>query len=127
MNAPADDFKPGATIRPAFSSIAEYRARHSSPLTETLFVPRGQGRPDLGRARAFVAHGGQAVTYAPGTWHAPMIVVGERSVEFVVWQWGNGVPEEDCQEVEVGKKGATLEVVVGEAAFGARPAAKAKL
>jgi ureidoglycolate hydrolase len=22
-----------------------------------------------------VAHGGQAVTYAPGTWHAPMVVL----------------------------------------------------
>ena len=30
--------------------------------------------PDLNKLRAFIAHGGQAVTYAPGTWHAPMVV-----------------------------------------------------
>ncbi|RDW81724.1 ureidoglycolate hydrolase [Aspergillus mulundensis] len=55
--------------------------------------------PDLSRLRAFVVSGDQAVTYGAGTWHAPMVVVGERRVDFVVTQFVNGVAEEDCQEV----------------------------
>lgn len=55
--------------------------------------------PDLGRLRAFVASGGEAVTYGAGTWHAPMVVVGKRRVDFVVVQFANGVGDEDCQEV----------------------------
>ena len=83
--------------------------------------PRGAGRPDLTKMQAFLAHGGQAVTYAAGTWvslhpntemmqitplteilqHAPMIVVGSHHVDFVVWQYSNGVAQEDCQEVRL--------------------------
>ncbi|KAL1967157.1 hypothetical protein VTN77DRAFT_3448 [Rasamsonia byssochlamydoides] len=55
--------------------------------------------PDLENIRAFIARGGQAVTYAAGTWHAPMVVLGRRRVDFVVVQFVNGVEEEDCQEV----------------------------
>ncbi|PGG97030.1 hypothetical protein GX51_07529 [Blastomyces parvus] len=55
--------------------------------------------PDLRNMKAFIAHGGQAVTYGAGTWHAPMVVVGRRRVDFVVVQFANGVAEDDCQEV----------------------------
>lgn len=68
-----------------------------------------RGPPDVENIRAFWAHGGQAVTYGPGTWHAPMVVVGASRVDFVVLQFSNSVPEEDCQEVEV-EEG--IEVVV---------------
>ncbi|KAJ5766356.1 uncharacterized protein N7511_003972 [Penicillium nucicola] len=69
--------------------------------------------PDLENVKAFVARGGQAVTYGVGTWHAPMVVLGKRRVDFVVVQFVNGVGEEDCQEaafgegvvVNLGKKG----------------------
>ncbi|KAL2854261.1 ureidoglycolate hydrolase [Aspergillus pseudoustus] len=68
--------------------------------------------PDLSRIRVFKARGDQALTYGAGTWHAPMVVVGKRRVDFVVVQFANGVGEEDCQEVcfpeglvvEVGEK-----------------------
>ncbi|KAF9894294.1 hypothetical protein FE257_007797 [Aspergillus nanangensis] len=59
--------------------------------------------PDLTRLRAFKARGGQAVTYGVGTWHAPMVVVGKRRVDFVVVQFANGVDDEDCQEVAFGE------------------------
>lgn len=59
----------------------------------------GQNLPDLARMRAFVATGAQGVSYGPGTWHAPMVVVGRDAVSFVVAQYVNGVGEEDCQEV----------------------------
>lgn len=55
--------------------------------------------PDLSRITAFLADGSQAITYGAGTWHAPMVVLGDRDVDFVVVQWANGVGEEDCQEV----------------------------
>ncbi|PVH74973.1 ureidoglycolate hydrolase [Cadophora sp. DSE1049] len=65
----------------------------------------GRGLPDLGKVKAFIAHGGQAVTYGAGTWHAPMVVLGNRAVDFVVVQFANGVGIEDCQEVEFGERG----------------------
>lgn len=64
--------------------------------------------PDLLRVRAFVALlndpeiANMAVTYAPGTWHAPMIVLGSRRVDFLVSQFANGVANDDVQEVLIG-------------------------
>ncbi|KAK3067057.1 hypothetical protein LTR53_016290 [Teratosphaeriaceae sp. CCFEE 6253] len=63
--------------------------------------PRGPGLPDLDHLRAFVVRGDQSVTYGPGTWHAPMVVLGPSPVDFVVTQYKNGVALEDCQEVEI--------------------------
>ncbi|KAF4549752.1 Ureidoglycolate lyase-like protein [Elsinoe fawcettii] len=123
-NTPSE-LKEGPTLLPSFSSLVQFRSR-PTPLTENLFRPRGTAGPDLANAKAFIAHGGQGVTYGPGTWHAPMAVVGAREIEFVVAQWGNGVANEDVQEVfleepKEGEEGArTLEVVVEEGLFGAR-------
>ncbi|KAI5361144.1 Putative ureidoglycolate lyase, rmlC-like cupin domain superfamily [Septoria linicola] len=63
--------------------------------------PKGTGMPDLQNLRAFIAKGDQAVTYGPGTWHAPMVVLGEKDIDFVVVQYANGVGNEDCQECEL--------------------------
>ena len=57
--------------------------------------------PDLQQLRAFVATCGQAVTYAPGTWHAPMVVLGKRRIDFLVTQFVDGVADHDCQEVRI--------------------------
>ncbi|MCJ1464313.1 Ureidoglycolate lyase [Pseudocyphellaria aurata] len=118
------------------SPLLPIRVLERHPLTTQTFVPMGlaasdpstrylvvvaptlsptedfpdRGPPDLGNIRAFWAHGGQAVTYGSGTWHAPMVVVGASRVDFVVLQFCNGVPEEDCQEVDV-QEG--VEVAVG--------------
>lgn len=62
---------------------------------------RDRGPPDLDNLRAFWAHGGQAVTYAAGTWHSPMAVIGDKSVDFVVLQFSNGVSGEDCEEMKI--------------------------
>jgi len=48
-----------------------------------------------------VATGNQAVTYGAGTWHAPMAVIGDRPIDFVVVQFANGVGIEDCQEISL--------------------------
>ncbi|KAI1778141.1 ureidoglycolate hydrolase [Hypoxylon cercidicola] len=69
----------------------------------------GRGMPDLDGLRAFVATGSQAVTYGAGTWHAPMAALGPAgtAIDFVVVQFANDVPVEDCQEValEAGREG----------------------
>lgn len=39
--------------------------------------------------------------YGAGTWHAPMVIVGDSRVDFVVSQWMSGKEREDCQEVEI--------------------------
>jgi len=43
------------------------------------------------------------VTYAAGTWHAPMVVLGANRVDFIVTQFVSGIADEDCQEVLVGE------------------------
>jgi ureidoglycolate lyase len=73
------------------------------------------------------------VTYGPGTWHAPMMVLpplekevedghtgGTGTIDFLVTQFANGVAEEDCQEVEyeggqLGVKITAMEVSEGRA------------
>ncbi|KAG9192196.1 ureidoglycolate lyase [Alternaria panax] len=74
--------------------------------------PKGPGLPDLRNLRAFVANGGQAVTYGAGTWHAPMIVIGDRPIDFVVVQFANEVGNEDCQEIVLKSGGTASEGVV---------------
>jgi ureidoglycolate lyase len=75
-------------------------------------LPKGQGPPDLGRLRAFIVSGNQAITYGAGTWHAPMAVIGEKPMDFVVIQYKNGVGMEDTQELEVRANGEGLTVEV---------------
>ncbi|GAB7337467.1 hypothetical protein MBLNU457_g2802t1 [Dothideomycetes sp. NU457] len=77
------------------------------------FRPKGTGLPDLSRLRAFLADGSMSVTYGPGTWHAPMVVLGKEKVDFVVVQYANGVADEDCQEVELeAQNGEGIRVVI---------------
>lgn len=82
----------------------------SDSLEPAARKPKGPGPPDLDNIRAFIARGDQAVTYGPGTWHAPMVALGERSIEFVVVQHANGVAEEDCQETTAGMDSRSLAV-----------------
>lgn len=70
-------------------------------LPQTWSAPGSEGMPDLRNLKAFVATGTQAVTYGAGTWHAPMVVLGKRPIEFVVYQFTNGVGCDDCQEVDL--------------------------
>ncbi len=83
-----------------------------APIMNTRPLP-GRGLPDLKRIRAFIANGSQAVTYDAGTWHAPMVVLGTKPVDFVVVQFANGVGIEDCQEVgiDAGERGRLLVAV----------------
>lgn len=100
----------------------------SSSLSRATLNPKGLGMPDLHKVRAFIARGDQAVTYGPGTWHAPMVVLGARPVDFVVVQYSNGVPLEDCQEVKLRADGGQgVAVVVEEDVLSPQLLARAKL
>lgn len=80
----------------------------SDPVAVSTTTPKGPGAPDLDNVKAFIARGDQAVTYGAGTWHAPMVVLGSRPVDFVVVQYMNGVEAEDCQEVEISGDGVHI-------------------
>lgn len=78
----------------------------SPPLSPSNLTPyfakqQQSGLPDLANVKAFVAEPGMGVTYEAGTWHAPMVVVGESRIDFVVSQWVNGRKDDDCQEIEI--------------------------
>ncbi|KIX92856.1 uncharacterized protein Z520_11520 [Fonsecaea multimorphosa CBS 102226] len=87
-------------VAPSMSSSTTAVTANTSSRSEPVAITNP---PDLARLRAFVARGDQAVTYAPGTWHAPMVVLGQRRVDFLVTQFVNGVAEDDCQEVLLGQ------------------------
>ena len=71
--------------------------------------------------RAFTADGGLGVTYAVGTWHSPVVVVGKGRMDFVVSQWMSGRAEEDCQEVAlVGEGGVQVMVEEQEGGRGSK-------
>ena len=62
--------------------------------------PNFDDLPLVEKAEAFVCRGDQSVTYAAGTWHAPMVAIGSKGhLDFAVLVHENGVPNEDCQEV----------------------------
>lgn len=82
-------------------SLAPNEADKDLPVPQGADLP-GRGLPDLSGLVAFVATNAQAVTYGAGTWHAPMVVLGDEgtTLDFVVSQSMSGVPVEDCQLVE---------------------------
>ena len=96
------------------------------PTTSPALTPRFPhlnqgGPPDLQNLRAFAAEPGKGVAYGVGTWHAPMMVVGEGRMDFAVTQWINGQEGEDCQEVELTEE---VEIVIGSIGNGERQKVK---
>jgi len=61
-----------------------------------LVVARGGDEPELESLRAFIVPGTQAITYAPGIWHHPMVALG-READFVNFLFTDGTVG-DCDE-----------------------------
>lgn len=61
-----------------------------------VVVARGGDEPDLATIAAFVVEGAQAITYAPGIWHHPMVAL-DREADFVNVVFGDGT-DADCDE-----------------------------
>ncbi|KAF3902616.1 hypothetical protein ABW21_db0209101 [Orbilia brochopaga] len=87
--------------RPPIYPVPEHSSHEEKKDVSGTVKQKGRGLPDLSGIRAFVCRGDQAVTYGVGTWHAPMVVLGDGPVEFVVVMHENGVAVEDCEECEI--------------------------
>ena len=92
---------------PLSGSELEVRWLERHPCSTQLFVPMnagrylvvvalGQGAPDPATLAAFVAEGAQAITYAPGVWHHPMVAL-DREIDFVNYLHVDGT-DRDCEE-----------------------------
>lgn len=64
-----------------------------------VVVARGGDRPDLATLAAFVAGPGQGVSYAPGTWHHPLVAL-DAEADFACLVWEDGTAG-DCELVAV--------------------------
>lgn len=97
---------------PPYGVADASKADDHTPDTSGTVKPKGRGLPDLSNIQAFMCRGDQAVTYGVGTWHAPMVVLGDGPIEFVVVMHENGVPVEDCEECEI--EGGRVKVEIGD-------------
>jgi ureidoglycolate lyase len=89
----------------------DYSATTTPPMdTSTSLRPKGSGPPDLDNIKAFIARGDQAITYGPGTWHAPMVVLGQNPIEFVVVQYMNSNSDDNCQEFDIEQDEAVIDL-----------------
>ncbi len=77
------------------------------PMSSQSFVPLGpvrflvvvaphgpDGKPDVANVRAFLAEGGQGVTYGADVWHHPLTVL-DVPAGFAVFMWRDGGPEDE--------------------------------
>ncbi|KAK0262120.1 hypothetical protein LTR91_024879 [Friedmanniomyces endolithicus] len=109
-----------------FTNDSSSRTTPASPVSSGS-GRKGPGLPDLENIRAFVARGDQAITYGAGTWHAPMVALGQKAIDFVVVQYMNGVAIEDCQECELEAESGGDGLAVDLEGFVGNAAARAKL
>ena len=59
------------------------------PYLVVVFPSDDAGRPLLDHGEAFIAGPGQAVNYAPDTWHHPFVALGEGGV-YLMLRWEDG-------------------------------------
>ncbi|KAJ1538776.1 hypothetical protein HK405_013505 [Cladochytrium tenue] len=92
---------------PMTRQVTASAARWPGPPRYLVVVaPHAPGRPDLpdfSRLDAFVADSNQAVNYAPGTWHHPLIALHPALTDFACIVCERGPhqehPDEDCHVV----------------------------
>lgn len=106
-----------SVFRSSPTKTSTFKVLERHPYTTQSFIPMGQplirsyliivALSDLSTTlpipssiKAFTVNGNQAVTYSPGTWHAPMIVIDQsvQFIDFTVIQYENSIPNDDCQE-----------------------------
>ncbi|KAL9541620.1 hypothetical protein MBANPS3_009025 [Mucor bainieri] len=57
-------------------------------------------KPDMSTLKAFIASSKQGINYRQGVWHHPMVVL-ENTTDFACIVHESGVPEDDCNVVDV--------------------------
>jgi ureidoglycolate lyase len=102
-------------------SVLEVRVLERHPGSTQMFVPMRAGRflvvvalggeePDLSTLSAFVVEGPQAITYAPGVWHHPMVAL-DVEADFVNLLFSDGTSG-DCDERTFGEPVAEIRIPV---------------
>ena len=108
--ASTDNLRGHAKLNITFMRVANraplVKAIERHPHSMQLFVPMNgarylavvcpalpDGGPDIGKIRAFVADGGQAVNYDAGAWHGPLCVL-DRPGDFTMIRHDDGGPED---------------------------------
>ncbi|KAI7868741.1 galactose-binding domain-like protein [Spinellus fusiger] len=71
-------------------------------------------RPDMSTLKTFIASSLQGINYGKGVWHHPMVSL-EHATSFACLVHENGVPDDDCQIVDV--EPVTIEIPGYRAAF----------
>ncbi|MGI9280498.1 MAG: ureidoglycolate lyase [Endozoicomonas sp.] len=61
-----------------------------------VVAPDNHQKPDFNKIRCFAADGSQGINYHPGTWHHPLLSVGQGISYLVVDRTGSG---HNCDEV----------------------------
>jgi ureidoglycolate lyase len=95
----------------AFELPVAVKMLERHPLGSQAFIPSngapyivvvapdgGEGKPDESGIRAFLARGDQGVNYARGTWHHPLVALGQEG-DFIVVDRGG--PGHNCDEVQL--------------------------
>lgn len=57
-------------------------------------------KPDMSTLKTYIAKSDQGVSYHQGVWHHPMVALDDET-DFAVVVHESGVPEDDCNEVDV--------------------------
>jgi ureidoglycolate lyase len=106
-------------LAPHLEPRLEVRWLERHPHSTQLFAPMNAGRylvvvalggdaPDLSTLAAFIGEARQAMTYAPGVWHHPMVAL-DREIDFVNLLYVDGTAE-DCDEREYDPPCATVAI-----------------
>lgn len=110
VNLRGDRARPTASLfrcAPLVHGALEVRWLERHPHSTQMFVPMSASRylvvvaqggdaPELESLRAFIVSGNQAITYGPGIWHHPMVVL-DREADFVNFLFADGSAG-DCDE-----------------------------
>ena len=77
-------------------STQMFAALRGGPWLVVVAPDASDGTPDAAGLCAFVARPGQAVNFARGVWHHPVVVLDEPA-ELLMLAWEDGSPD-DCEE-----------------------------
>lgn len=102
--------------RPAKELPFTVKLLERHPYSNQIFVPMSDGKsrgylvvvalngkddkPDMSTLKAYIASSTQGINYRAGVWHHPMIAL-ENETDFACLVHESGIPEQDCNEVDV--------------------------
>ncbi len=90
-----------AVVKPPVIGVMEQHPHSSQlfvPMNGARYMvgvcpPNAEGGPDIENLEAFIAEGGQAVTYDAGAWHSPLCNL-DTPGEYVMQRWDDEGPED---------------------------------